>query len=270
MLFRTRDEKRISLISTAILLTLILAAGLSVYAVMHRQAEAQISRSLQQNVESRARMVEREIRQHLTNAAAVSNRASLQGQLLSLAKQPENETAKQDVALALRGFLPLGFNALVIYDPAGREWVRAGPDDFRPELSVRLNLPYRTNLEWDGGLVLTTKLEIFSAGRPLGVLVAVRRLPEVLGLITDLKSVGESAELHLCGPENSQFAACFPTKNSPQITLHRPLKQAGELTPMGHALAGSSGYVANSESQGARRIATYVPVGDIGLGMVLF
>lgn len=270
MLFKTRDEKRISVISAAILLTLTITAGLSVYAVMHRHAEYQLSRSLQQSVESRARMVEREIRQHVTNATAVANRAPLKEQLLMLAKQPGNERLMRDLELSLRGFLPIGFNAIVAYDPAGRELARAGPIEFRPELSVPLNLPYRSNLEWDGGLVVTTKVEIFQAGQPLGSLLAMRRMPEMLALITELQSIGKTAELSLCGTENSQFAHCFPTKNSPQISTHYPLKEAEALTPLGHALAGSSGYLKRSDSQRGLDVAAYVPVGGLGLGMVLY
>ncbi|MBI5753227.1 MAG: EAL domain-containing protein [Hydrogenophilales bacterium] len=269
MLFRTRDEKRISLISGAILLILTVAAGLSVYGVMHKQAEAQLSRSLQQNVESRARVVEREIRQHLANAAFVTNRASLQEKLAAIAKRPGDEALARELELSLRSFLPIGFNALAVYDPVGREVARAGPVEIQPELSMPLNLPYRSRLEWDGGLVLATNVEISNAGQLLGKLAAVRRMPEMMGLITDLKNLGESAELHLCAAEDSQYVQCFPTKNSPRIATHLPRMEAEAPTPMSRALAGGSGFITSRDSQGELGAAAYLPVGNIGLGMVL-
>ncbi|MBT9612853.1 MAG: EAL domain-containing protein [Burkholderiales bacterium] len=269
MLFKTQEEKRISLISGAILLALILVAGLSVYGVMQKQAETQVSRSLQQNVESRARMVEREIHQHLTNAAAVANRTSLQEQMAVIAKRPGDETVARDLELSLRSFLPIGFNALALYDHAGREVARAGPIEMRPELSVPLNVPYRSHLEWNGGLLVTTKVDIYKTGQPLGALVAVRRLPELMGLITDLKNLGESAVLHLCGAESSQYAQCFPTKNAPRIAIHLPRLEGESSTPMSQALAGGSGFIASRDSRGELGAAAYLPVGSLGLGMVL-
>ncbi|MDP1680424.1 MAG: EAL domain-containing protein [Burkholderiales bacterium] len=269
MLFRTREEKRISLISGAILLILTVATGLSVYGVMHKQAESQLSRSLQQNVESRARMLEREIRQNLVNVAAVSNRTSLQERLAAIAKRPGDATLVRDLELSLRSFLPIGFNALALYDHAGRELARAGPVEIQPELSVPLNLPYRSRLEWDGGLVVTTKMDINHAGQPLGALVAVRRMPEMMGLITDLKNMSESAELHLCAAEDSNYVQCFPTKNSPRIATHLPRREAAASTPMSLALAGGSGFIATRNSLGELGAAAYLPVGNLGLGMVL-
>jgi len=269
MLFRTRDEKRISLISGAILLTLTVAAGLSVYGVMRKQAETQLSLSLQQNTEARARMVEHEIVQHLTNAAAASNRASLQDQMQALAQRPANQAVLRDLESSLRSFLPLGFHALALYDRSGRELARAGPMEIQSELSVPLNLPYRSRLEWDGGLMVVTTVDIYKAGQPLGALVAMRRMPETMRVITDLKNLAESAELHLCAAEDSHYAACFPTKNSPRIAVHLPRSEAETATPMSLALTGSSGFIVSRNSRGERSAAAYLPVGGLGLGMVL-
>jgi len=236
---------------------------------MHKLAETQLSRSLQQNLESRARMVERELHQHLANAAAVSNRVSLHENLAAIAKRPDDQAVVRDLESSLRSFLPIGFYALALYDHVGREVARAGPVDIQPELSVPLNLPYRSRLEWDGGLVVTTKVDIYKAGQPLGALVAVRRIPEILGLITDLKTLGETAELHLCAAEDSQYTQCFPTRNSPRIAMHLPRMEAGASTPMSRALAGGSGFISSRDSHGELGAAAYMPVGNLGLGMVL-
>lgn len=269
MLFRTQDEKRISLISGAILLTLIMASGLSVYGIMRKQAETQLSRSLQQNAESRARMVEHEILQHLTNTAATSNRTLLQDQMQALAQRPNHAPVLRDLESFLRSFLPTGFHALALYDRAGRELARAGPIEIQSELSVPLNLPYRTRLEWDGGLMLVSTVDIYKAGQPLGALVAMRRLPETMRTITDLKNLADSAELHLCAAEDSQYTACFPTKNFPRIGVHLPRRETEASTPMSLALSGASGFTVRRDSRGELSAAAYLPVGSLGLGMVV-
>lgn len=269
MLFRTREEKRISLISGAILLSLTVAVGLSVYGVMQGQAEAQLSHSLQQNLDSRARMVEREIKQHLDSVVALSNHPTMQGNLYKLVQRPDDMMVARDATLFLRGYLPLGFNALALYDLAGRELAQASAVGTHAELSVPLNVPYRTRLEWDGGFVVTTKVDVFQAGQQVGVLLAVRRLPDMLGLLTSLASIGESAELFLCAAENSQYAQCFPSKNVPLITTRVPRMDAEAIRPMSRALAGNKGFVTSRSGQGTLGAMAYSPVGSLGLGMVL-
>lgn len=269
MLFRTRDEKRISIITAAILLTLTVAAGLSVYGVMRMQAEAQMGRSLLQNVETKARMIEREIRQHIANSATVANRISLQTQLDVIAKQPRDKVAARELELSIRSYMPLGFSAMAIYDLAGREVLRAGPIEIQAELSAPLNLPYRSRIEWDGGLVLVSKIGIFRNGHVLGDLVTVRRMPELMGLITELKSIGESAELQMCAAENGQLAQCFPTKFTQRVLKHQARTEAGIATPMSLALSGAKGLTRGQGDRGEAIASAYLPIGDLGLGLVL-
>ncbi len=268
MLFRNRDEKRISLIGGAILVTLTMVAGLSVYGVMRQQAETYLSRSVQLSLESRTRMLDRELRRHVANAVAVARQPFIQEQLEKMRAHPQSRHGHR-LDVALRSFLITDFTALGLYDHTGREVARAGPLEMSPELSVALNFPYRTHLAWDGGLVVTTKVDIFKAGRLLGALVAVKRMPELLSMLTELKTPGDSAELILCGAADETTMQCFPSRKMPQVMRHVPRQAQGWATLMDMALAGKSGFLTNSDGLGAEGAVAYMPVGTLGLGAVL-
>ena len=95
MLFRARDERRISLIAGAILFILTLASGVSVYVVMHHQAQASLSRGLQLNLESRTRLIEREITQNMADTVALASRPALREQLALASAYPKNFGAER-------------------------------------------------------------------------------------------------------------------------------------------------------------------------------
>ena len=95
MLFKTRDEMRISLIGGAILLILTVASGVSVYAVMRQQAEAYLSHSVQLNLESRTQIVEREISQNMANSVALASRTLLQEPLETKRARPQDASEER-------------------------------------------------------------------------------------------------------------------------------------------------------------------------------
>jgi diguanylate cyclase (GGDEF)-like protein/PAS domain S-box-containing protein len=264
MLFRARDERRISLIAGAILFILTLASGVSVYVVMHHQAQASLSRGLQLNLESRTRLIEREITQNMADTVALASRPALREQLALASAYPKNFGAERTLNTTLQNALSIGFSALALYDVSGHEAAHAGAVDGTPEMSVALNLPYRTQLEWDGGLALTTKIDLFKAGRIVGTLLTVKRLPQLMGVLTDLTTLGDSAELILCGAENQHTMQCFPSRNTPHISQHIP-----QTALMSLALTGRSGFTSSRQERAGESVFAYMPVGALGLGSLL-
>ena len=270
MLFKTRDEMRISLIGGAILLILTVASGVSVYVVMRQQAEAYLSHSVQLNLESRTQVVEREISQNMANSVALASRTLLQEQLETTRARTQDAGEERSLDALLRTSLTMGgFTALALYNNAGHEVARAGPVDVKPEISVALNLPYRTQLEWDGGLALITKVDIFKAGRVLGTLVTLKRLPALLDVLTDLKTLGASAELILCAAQGENEIQCFPSRNTPQVSQHLPQRPQGQAALMGLALTGRSGFTSSHHDLAGEGAVAYMPVGTLGLGAML-
>ena len=71
MLFQNRREKRISLVVIATLVFLTWMAGFLVYGAVRNHAESVYGRSLQLELESRVRLIEYEVRQHLATTLAL-------------------------------------------------------------------------------------------------------------------------------------------------------------------------------------------------------
>jgi len=163
MLFQSQSERRLSLIAGAVLVTLTLVASLSVYWVMRNQADATYSRSLQLDLESRSRLFEYGIRQHVANSVAMAHQPLIQERLAA------SRGAVPDSALeaALKSFIGQGGSALIVYDPAGREVARAGWK-VQPQFDVELALAHPTRLGWSDGFILGTRVEVIQSGRKLG------------------------------------------------------------------------------------------------------
>ena len=91
-MFLKRQDHRVSFIGGLILAVLTLAAGISVYVVMQRQAESILSKSLEAALQSNVRLFESQIDQALANTQAVTTRPFLIQNLQLLESDPDNDT----------------------------------------------------------------------------------------------------------------------------------------------------------------------------------
>ena len=267
MLFKSADERRISLIGCAVLIVLTLAAGLSVYAVMRQQAEAYLNRNLELSLNARAQMIESALRDHMENTAAVAAQSALRDSLLRLASDPK--ATKSATQTLLRDALSNDFSTLLVLDKQGREIARSGAALAETHMGVTLALPYRTRLEWDGGMVVSTQVNIFHSGHLLGTLIGVKRVPELVSALSDLKALGDAANLSLCAAEDEQRAQCFPSRLSPQSSQIMARLQNGRETLVSLALRGKSGVAHSRKGTNDEFAVAYTPVGTLGLALIL-
>ena len=92
-----RQDRRISIIGALILVALTLAAGISVYVVMQRQAESLLSKSLGVSLQNNQRSFQNEIEQSLYGTQAEAKRPFAIQNLRLLASKPGNATAPADL-----------------------------------------------------------------------------------------------------------------------------------------------------------------------------
>ena len=261
MLFQSQSERRISLIAGAVLITLTVVASLSVYWVMRHQADATYSRSLQLDLESRSRLVEYVIRQHVANTVAMARQPLIQERLA----QARGVGTDSALDAALKSFLEQGVSALMVYDNEGREVARAGWMA-QPQFDVALALPQATRLGWGDGFVLSTRVDVMQSGRKLGTLLAEKRLAELENTLADLSQLGNTAELMLCAAADNQSIRCFPSGKTEWAV--KALKQDDARSMAIHAaLAGKSGYINARDGKGTA--VAYDPLGTLGLGLAL-
>ena len=92
IMFLAQEKHRINIIGGLILVALTLAAGISVYVVMQRQAESMLSKSLEASLQSNVRLFESQIDHALSNTQTVASRPFLIKNLQLLASKPGSAT----------------------------------------------------------------------------------------------------------------------------------------------------------------------------------
>jgi diguanylate cyclase (GGDEF)-like protein/PAS domain S-box-containing protein len=266
---RQYESHRISIIGGLILVALTLASGIAVYAVMQRQTESILVRSLEASLQSDRRLFESDISAGVANALTVSTRPFVIHNLQLLRADPGNAASRQTLQQIADSFLPAGFAGVAFYDEHHRAIVQAGHLSNRPTLSVRLNNPAETRLLWDGQLVLQVVRDVVDAsGNRIGMAKAESALPQLTRTIADAGALGKTAELAVCAPLDKEMQ-CFPAVQSQRVFPRIARTIDGRPLPMSHALAGKTGTVFTQDYRHEKVVAAYTPLGNLGPGMVL-
>jgi len=266
---RQFESHRIGLIGGLILVVLTLASGIAVYAVMQRQTESILVRSLEASLQSDRRLFESEINAGVTDTLTVSTRPFMIHNLRVLNADPGNAASVKALRQIADSFLPAGFAGVAIFDAHHHPIVQSGQLSNMPALSVRLNTEVETHLLWDGQFVLQVVRDVVDAdGNRIGTARTESNLPQLTRAIAEAGTLGRTAELALCAPLDKDMQ-CFPLTRSKQVFKRMARTIGGQPLPMSHALAGATGTVFTQDYRHEDVVAAHAPVGKLGLGMVL-
>lgn len=268
-MFLTREDRKISIMGTLILVLLTLAAGLSVYVVMQRESASILGRSLEASLQSNIRVFENQIDQWVANTHVIATRPFLIKNLQLLDAEPSNVKELSAMQEAARSFLLTGFTGIAFYNAQGHEITQAGRFSQNPELRVPLNVKPPTFLLWDRQFMLHSNADILDQqGRRIGMVMTEVSLPAVAKLFADVKLIGKTGVLAACAPRGKDMQ-CFPGKISGKALKRVPRSLHGVFLPMSFALDGKVGIVFTKDYWGRYVTAAYAPLGGKGLGMVL-
>jgi len=263
------ESHRIGLIGGLILIVLTLAAGLAVYALMQRQAESILVKSLATALQNDRRLFESEISAGVTNALAVSTRPFVIHNLQLLQAKPGNDASRLALQQIADSFLPIGFTSVSFHDSHGQAIVRAGHPSKSPALSVPLNTQATSHLLWDGQLILRVDHKVMDEkGHLIGTARTESTLPRLTDAIAEAGVLGKTVELALCAPLEKDMQ-CFPLTRSQHVFARLARTIGGKPLPMSHALAGETGTVFTQDYRHENVVAAYTPLGRLGPGMVL-
>ena len=135
-MFPAFEKYRIVTLSALILAALTLAAGISVYVVMQRQAESLLSQKIEVLLQSNERIFQSEIAQSLSNTQTAATRPYPILNLQLLASNPDNATAQVELQRIAQSFLLTGFTGMSFYDVRGHEVARAGLFPYAPSQAL--------------------------------------------------------------------------------------------------------------------------------------
>jgi len=263
------ESHRIGLIGGLILIVLTLAAGLAVYALMQRQAESILVKSLATALQNDRRLFESEISAGVTNALAVSTRPFVIHNLQLLQAKPGNDASRLALQQIADSFLPIGFTSVSFHDSHGQAIVRAGHPSKSPALSVPLNTQATSHVLWDGQLILRVDHKVMDEkGHLIGTARTESTLPRLTDAIAEAGVLGKTVELALCAPLEKDMQ-CFPLTRSQHVFARLARTIGGKPLPMSHALAGETGTVFTQDYRHENVVAAYTPLGRLGPGMVL-
>lgn len=208
--------------------------------------------------------VEEELSSSVATQAAIFPLV-LSSALHSLHVRTGGLASRADLPAALREMAGSGGSAwLEGNDGAVRLHAGLPPSD--PRFRLRLKNASPAWLTWNRGWMLEIRLPAAAPGQ--GTIVVQEPLPELERLFTEaLSDTQGRVETRLCGRAGSEHMVCLPSAFMPRPLL-APMRYKDEPVPMWHALQGQRGVAVAPDYRGVMVVAAYVPVAELGLGMV--
>lgn len=263
------NSRRITIIGGLILVSLTVITGILVFAIMQRHTESILSTSLELSLHSRARLFQSRLEDQANDVITIATRPFLIQQIRNINTGTDKEKAIKRLQRGMDSFLQTGFTALVIFDDTDKEILRVGNFISNEDLNVPLHLPVPAALLWKDELILSTEQAFTDKGEKIGSIRTQARLPVLTHMLFDVRSLGETGELALCGPLPDNHMQCFPTLLHPEPFKKIPRVFNGARLPMDFALSGKLGMLRAEDYRGEGVVAVYMPMSNTGLGMVL-
>jgi hypothetical protein len=243
--YAAREERQVLAISLTGLAAALLLGSAAAVAVLGKQMQVTVENALSSSVQNQAEIFS------LVVSSALNR----------LQVRADGVTSRTDPTALLRDLAgPVGSAWLAGVDGPERRHVGQAADDL--QFRLRLEDARPAWLIWKRGWLLEVH---FPAAQGHGTIVVQEPLPLLEHLFTEDAAAG--LETRLCKLAGNEHMACFPSVFMPRPQLE-PMRHSDEQTPMGYALKGQRGVAVASDSRGEMVVAAYVPVAELGLGMV--
>lgn len=263
------DDKKISLISGVILLSIALSAGLVGFILMAKTTQAVLSDSLMISLEHRARAFEANVNQGFETARLAATRPRFNILLAKHAQQGISETEFQEIQKILDDIIKnTPIKALIVYDGQGKVIGKRGQLIVNPPFMAPLTKLKGTQLLWKDVTVLRAHAHVMPKGDSVGLLVADIPLPKVDELFRDFAGFGESGSMGVCAAKGGGIL-CLPSRGNGYKIKVIPRTFEGIPVPMSFALDGKTGVVTAPDRNGENVISAHTPLGSLGLGMIV-
>lgn len=270
-MLKESNKYRINIIGGIILLVLTLAAGISVYVVMQRQAEAILSKSLEASLRSNVKLIESQLNHALNITKTVVTRPNVITKMQLLVTNPGNAEVLEEFPAIANSFITTGLSAITFHNAAGHVVAHAGNFSQKYEMRVPLKSNERAFLLWDKQFILNVSMDIHNKeGRHIGLIKTETRLLEMTAAFTDIAAIGKTVEFALCKefPDDKMNMDCFLNRISGKKFTHFPRVVENKALPMDYALNGITGVIFAKDYRSEQVVAAYAPVANFGLGMV--
>jgi diguanylate cyclase (GGDEF)-like protein/PAS domain S-box-containing protein len=260
------EGRRIHLTAIWVLSLIAVVAGVATFALAQYEYQNVVHGNLERSLRERRAFLEYAIREHVQQVSMAANRPMLVQLVTSARSAREVAKARDALSVSAEMLTKNDFSGWR-YEIDGYAPISAGSFIRNPALAVPLVGPYSTELIFDNGYFLRTRMPIRNETGPVGFAVAEDPLPELARLQLQADSWGETGTMALCAAEGDGLQ-CFPLRSNPKPS-HITREVNGRALPMSHALDFETGVVESLDYLNHRVMAAYGPVGFTGLGMVI-
>jgi diguanylate cyclase (GGDEF)-like protein/PAS domain S-box-containing protein len=261
------DEQRIVYTGATVLVILGFVVGLAGLGTLKRNAEVALGDGLELTVHSRASLLITLIDNRIDYVESMATRPNILRLYRELDLQPDKAENRAFLDEVAASELSKGVVAMEFRDRHGGVMAAAGKG--WPDTTWLFNLkrPHNANIFWDDGFMLSLEVPVRDGSETIGTIYAQQTLKAVGDLVFDVSTFGETGELALCSADEL-LLYCAPMRM--RRGVHEvPRRPGGRPLPMDYAIEGKTGVVQTLDYRRQQVLAAHMPVGDMGLGMVL-
>lgn len=257
------SERQISRAAAVVLTIIVLAAGLSGFAILVGQTQGAIEAGLKQRLDFRIALLEDALRDGQTAAAILASTPAL----ADFVEQSQAEGSRPVPAPLLVGH---GLSGLQVVSLKGKILLSEGALAQSPSIDVPLDGFGHDRLRWEGMLLLRTVTPVRAAdGSVVAHVVAERAMPQLANRLTDVPDDYPTGEIAICVDAGDAQLTCLPNARNPRVFRIPRESSAGKPLPMEHAIAGEAGVGSFVDYRGINAMAAYGPAADGTVGMVV-
>ena len=276
-MFLERDDYKITLVSSIVLVILTLVCSYTVYQIMIKQTEESLGRGLEVTLRGSARILKTEFESAQIASHGAVTRPYLINALQQLSINPNSSSALQFLKNNIDSLPEAGFSAAAVYDTSHKELLNVGHFVKNLDTSLALNsaVDFGKTLIFDssnGKLYIRIEEPVSNAdGHKIGTLLTERWLRELSHSINELRSIGSSGELMLCEPlaTNGLEMRCLLSRSDGLEYKQLMRSISGNPLPMSKALNGETGLISTKDYRQIPVVAAYKSIREHDLGFVL-
>lgn len=263
---RFTGSEQIVLGGTALLVLVALVVGVAGFAAQQATIEKILSQNLTRTLDTQVAAFNLGIDQLAAKAKLNAGRTRLYTLAQAVKDAPQDQGIRHELALIGDSILASGARAVAIYNGDNQPLLTLGRFSDSSSLSVSLDA-YPGTLEWNGALLLRSRLPIVDGQEPLGTIVIEEPLPDIVQQFMKNK-LGHPTETRLCVRRQGHLQ-CFPDQTHEQVYTAKLINLHGHPTPMNLASRGESGIFKGLDFTDVNVIAAYAPLLADGMGLVI-
>jgi diguanylate cyclase (GGDEF)-like protein/PAS domain S-box-containing protein len=259
-----REDVKIRLLALATLVVMTITAAMSGFVLQQNALQILLASKLQSILQDRSALLAAAVQQGIQTPTADRLARLTDAASAALLDAGSSIHAASTINAEM---LAAGLRGVALENTAGAVVERFGDAGAAPRLTAPLTAAGRTELVWDGGLILRARLPLLRDGKRIGALVMDQSAASLNKALFDTGSLGRTAEIAACVQRGAELS-CFPgSRHTIPFTVRIAGGNASPL-PMQLALAGQTGAVVAVDYRGQNVIAAIGLLAP-GLGIVV-